>query len=220
MRQKIIAFVRRHKKLTITAIVAAVFVPVAVAAFCFLWINPYGKYVLNGNDVEAVKAKHIRVGVVMGSGVAPNGKPYKELQARLDVAAEALQKHEVQKLVLSGDNRFSHYDEPAAMQRYLVDVRHISKDKLQVDDAGRDTYATCERAAKIFGLKQTIIFSAGTHLPRAIFLCRHFGIEAYGIPSNLEANNARRREILARTKAVFNIYIYGEPTILGQQIKV
>src|SRR2546430_8780339 len=106
------------------------------------------------------------------------------------------------------------------MEHYLVETKHISKEKLQVDDAGRDTYASCERAAKVYGLHQTIIFSAGTHLPRAIFLCRSFGIESYGISSNVEANNSHRREIMARTKAVLNVYIYGEPTILGAPIKM
>jgi vancomycin permeability regulator SanA len=77
-----------------------------------------------------------------------------------------------------------------------------------------------ERASKVFGLEETIIFSAGSHLPRAIFLCRHFGIEAYGVASKIEANNSTRREALARVKALFNTYIYSEPTVLGSRIDV
>jgi vancomycin permeability regulator SanA len=43
---------------------------------------------------------------------------------------------------------------------------------------------------------------------------------AYGVPSTVEANNSFRREVLARVKAVLNIYIYGEPTVLGDRVKL
>jgi vancomycin permeability regulator SanA len=214
------AFVRSHKKLCIALACLALITPLLVVLACFAVVAPNGKYVLNGYDVPAVRAKHVRVGLVMGAGINKTGQPYRELRARLDAAAQAVQSKEVDKLILTGDNRFYNYDEPAAMKRYLVEAKHIPADTLQVDDAGRDTYASCERAAKIFGLHQTIIFSAGTHLPRAIFLCRHFGIEAYGISSNVEANNAQRRELMARAKAVLNVYLWREQTVLGGPIKI
>ena len=164
-------------------------------------------------------AQHQRAGIVLGSGVTPKGTPHRELQARLDVAAQAVNRGVVDKLLLSGDNRYLNYNEPEAMWRYLVTVRHISPSKLQVDYAGRSTYESCDRASRVFGIKSATIFSAQSHLSRAIYLCRHLGVEAYGVSSGVEANNSFRRELLARVKAVFNIYIYGEQTILGQKIK-
>ena len=171
-------------------------------------------YITNLQD-----AKHQRAGIVLGSGVTPKGKPYRELQARLDVAAQAINNGLVDKLLLSGDNRQRNYDEPDAMWRYMVNTLHVPASKLQVDYAGRSTYESCDRAARVFGIRSAMIFSAESHLPRAIYLCRHLGVEAYGISSGVEANNSFRRELLARVKAVFNIYIYGEQTILGHQIK-
>ena len=181
---------------------------------CNLVINSYAKYILPANT-----NKHATVGIVLGAGITKKGKPFKELQARLDVAAKALQSGRVDRLILSGDNSIKRYNEPKAMVDYLVNTKHIAANKLQPDYAGRDTYASCARAAKIFGVKQAIIFSAHSHLPRAIFLCRHLGVEAYGISSNLEANNSRRREALASVKAILNIYVKGSPTILGPPIK-
>lgn len=179
-------------------------------------ISGGGRYVLNADSKQ-----HERVGLVLGAGVNKRtGKPYKELQARLDVAAQAIKKGQVEKLILSGDNRFASYDEPTAMKKYLVDVKGISSSKLQVDFAGRSTYESCERAAKVFGVKRLIIYSAPTHLPRAIWLCRHFGIEAYGVSSKVDANNGKRRELQANVKAVFNVYFVGEKTILGPPIKL
>lgn len=178
-------------------------------------IKPYGKYV-----VSAGEAPHMNVGLVLGAGINKQGKPYKELQARLDVAADALNNKTVKELLLSGDNRFKNYDEPTAMRDYLVKNRGIKSSKLVLDYAGRSTYESCERANKIFGLEKVIIFSARSHLPRAIYLCRHFGIESFGISSQLEANNSTRRELLARVKAILNVNLWGPKTVLGTPIPI
>ena len=205
---------KRWKLLLLLCVTAAMLVLIVVVA-CYRIIEPYRHYTL-----QPPYKVHDEVGLVLGAGINNNGKPYKELQARLDVAAEALNAGTVNKLILSGDNRFKNYDEPTAMQNYLIDTKHIAKDKLVRDFAGRSTYESCERAAKIFDLKKVIIFSAASHLPRAAYLCRHFGIETYGIASNLEANNSTRRELLARVKAVYNIHIRGEATVLGAPISL
>jgi vancomycin permeability regulator SanA len=170
--------------------------------------------------LPATTNKQVAVGIVLGAGITKDGRPFKELQARLDVAAEALNRGTVKKLILSGDNSRKTYDEPTAMITYLTNTKHVDPSKLQPDYAGRSTYESCERAASIFNVKQTILFSAPSHLPRAIFLCRHFGIETYGISSGLDGNNAGRREPLARVKALYNVYVHGEPTILGKSITV
>ncbi len=211
--RKILGFVKRHLKLLVSLLALAVILPLLVIVTASLIIRPYSKYVLS-----SPLDQHFDVGVVLGAGVDNNGKPYKELQARLDSAADAVQSGQVDKLLVSGDNRFVNYNEPQAMMNYLIENRGIPADKVFPDYAGRSTYESCERATKIFGITKTVIFSAGSHLPRAIFLCRHFGIEAYGEPNNVEANNATRREILARVKALYNVWIRGERTVLGSPI--
>ena len=183
-----------------------------------LMIERYSRYVLH--DQAAMKAHSLPVGIVLGAGITRDGKPYRELQSRLNVAAGALQKGYVKHLIVSGDNRFPGYDEPTAMKRYLIDRYGIAADKIQPDFAGRSTYESCERAAKIFNLDKAIIFSSGSHLPRAIYLCRQFGIEAYGVAATSEADNATRREAMARVKALFNVYVHGENTVLGAPIPV
>jgi len=82
---------------------------------------------------------HQTVGIVLGRR-RPKRQAYRELQARLDVAAQAVYDGQVDKLILSGDNRFQNYNEPAVMQQYLLTVKHIPASKLQPDYAGRDTY--------------------------------------------------------------------------------
>jgi vancomycin permeability regulator SanA len=205
----------KHRRLILVLLGAAILSPIVLVIFCHLIIIQNEKYVLQPGD-----KRHVRVGLVLGAGITKNGKPFKELQARLDVAAKAIQNGQVDKLLLSGDNRFKGYDEPTAMKDYLVKVKHIPANKLQADFAGRSTYESCDRAHRVFGLSETIIYSAPTHLPRAIWLCRHLGVEAYGVSSKVDANNGQRRELQANVKAIFNIYFHGENTVLGPRVKV
>jgi vancomycin permeability regulator SanA len=182
--------------------------------FSNLYVDSFKKYIVT----DTVADHTMEVGLVFGSGINIEGKPYKQLEARLDSAAKALKNGVVQKLILSGDNRFENYNEPDAMINYLVDQKNIERSKLQADYGGRSTYESCERAAKIFQVDKLLLFSSNSHLPRAIFTCRSFGIESYGVGNSVEANNATRREFLARVKSMFNVYVYGERSVLGDPI--
>jgi vancomycin permeability regulator SanA len=215
MKQKILAFLNRYKKLLTTVAAVIILSPLLLVLLAYALIEPYKKDVVDLQNVE-----HAHVGLVLGAGVAPNGKPYKELKARLDLAAKALEQGKVDKLLLSGDNRFQYYDEPTAMLNYMVQEKHIPKDKLQVDFAGRSTYESCERTARVFGQHKVVIVSARSHLPRAIYLCKQFGVQAQGIATDIEANNSFRREALARVKALINVYVFGERTVLGSRIQM
>lgn len=191
----------------------------------YLFIGKYDQYVY-GSQSELTKqlsgAKP--VGIVLGGGIK-GGKPKPLLKDRLDTAAQLLNNGTVRKVIVSGDNRFVHYNEPQVMRNYLVREKGISPKKIQLDNAGRSTYETCERASKIFELKKTVLISESTHLPRAVYLCRSFGVEAYGLQSDGESSAGLRigqrwREVMARTKASINIYLIGERTILGRKISV
>lgn len=111
------------------------------------------------------------------------------------------------------------------MKNYLVNEKGLDPNVIQLDNAGRSTYETCERASKIFGLTEVVLVSESTHLPRAIYTCRSFGIDAYGYASDGQSSaglkvGQRFREVLARTKAGINVYIVGEKTVLGERIDI
>lgn len=214
-RIKIVNYFKTHKRFRVIAYSAAgcLVLGLLFVIICNLIIARDKRFVLPANSTM-----HQHIGMVLGAGITKKGKPFKELQARLDVAAKAVRSGQVDGLILSGDNSRKTYDEPKAMLNYLEETKHIPADKLQVDDAGRDTYDSCERAIKIFGVHSTIIYSAPSHLPRAIFLCRHFGIQAYGVSSGVDGDNAKRREAEASVKAILNITLFPEHTILGPRI--
>lgn len=223
MQLKLQNFVYKNGKYIKIAVLVTTVLGFSVGIFLILsyvLIFPNKQYILDRQNDTFIHDKRIPVGLVLGAGITKSGKPFRELQARLDMAADELAKGNIDQLILSGDNRFSGYNEPDAMKKYLVDTRHVPEAVLHPDYAGRSTYESCERAAKVFSQNKIIIISAQSHLPRAIYLCRHFGIEAFGIASGVEANNSRRRELVARAKAVFNVYILGERTVLGPTIRL
>ena len=183
------------------------------------------KYVFNDQQSLKSAVNNTKpVAIVLGGGIE-NGKPKPLLKDRLRTAAKLLRNGTASKLIVSGDNRFVHYNEPQAMKNYLVREEKIDAKFIQLDNAGRSTYESCERAKKIFGLNRVVLVSESTHLPRAVYLCRSFGIESYGYSSNGVAAKGLRvsqniREVMARTKAILNIYVIDENTVLGPPIKI
>jgi vancomycin permeability regulator SanA len=107
------------------------------------------------------------------------------------------------------------------MERWLVG-RGVPVNKIAQDHAGFDTYDSCTRAIKIFGVRKTIVVTQTYHLPRAIMLCRRAGVETYGVgdetvkqfhkPWRISAN----REHGACVKAVVDVVSGRDPVFLGR----
>jgi vancomycin permeability regulator SanA len=62
------------------------------------------------------------IGLVFGAAVKGKYKPSDILSDRLNVAYDAYVLGKIDKIIVSGDNRESHYNEPVAMQKYLLDL--------------------------------------------------------------------------------------------------
>ncbi len=188
---------------------------------CNLIVASNSKYIFESTSELQATLSDKPVAIVFGGGITVNKQPAPLLQKRLDTAAKLFSEGLIGKILVSGDNRFADYNEPQVMEQYLIDTYHISSELIQQDNAGRSTYETCERARKIFGQQKAVLISQASHLPRAIFLCRSFGMQAYGYPAESidEARFSQSiREAQANVKAIFNVYFYGEKTILGKEI--
>jgi SanA protein len=130
------------------------------------------------------------------------------------------QQGKVNKLLMSGDNRFIEYNEPEAMRRYALE-RGVPDEDIVLDYAGRRTYDTCYRAKHIFQVDTAILVTQPFHLPRALFLCNWFDVEATGV----EANNRyflkrsriywNARELFANFQAVWDVMITKPLPVLG-----
>lgn len=162
------------------------------------------------------------VALVLGAKIDKNGNPSTLLADRIGTASELYKLGKVKKLLLSGDNRFSNYNEPEKMRDYAMKLGVPGKD-IVLDYAGRRTYDSIYRAKHIFGQSQIIIVSQKFHLERAIFLSKHIGISAFGANADVlfhKNNKAEIREFPACLSAFLDVYILSPKPITGKIEKI
>jgi SanA protein len=160
------------------------------------------------------------VALVLGAGLNRDGSPGVVLRDRVSTAVDLYFTGKVEKLLMSGDNTSAFYNEPGAMQEYALSLG-VPQDDIVLDYAGRRTYDSCYRAKAIFGVEELIVVTQSFHLPRALFLCNAFEIDASGVAAD-DANYNRRsytfwwvREILASGVAYWDVWIAQPEPILG-----
>jgi SanA protein len=162
-----------------------------------------------------------QVAIVYGAEVKRDGTPSVVLRDRVETAVTLYKSGKVQKLLMSGDNRFVDYNEPEAMRQYALSLGMPDSD-IVLDYAGRRTYDTCYRAKEIFGVNSAILVTQGFHLPRALFLCKAFGMDVVGIESENYYYLKRlrlfwnARELLASVQSVWDVYLFKPLPVLGE----
>lgn len=160
------------------------------------------------------------VALVLGAGLTRAGTPTPFLAGRLDVAADLYRRGKVEVLLVSGDNSTTDYDEPSAMRTYLIG-KGVPEDVVVADYAGLDTWDSCTRAKRIFGVERATVVTQEFHLPRAVALCRSAGIEAFGVghdTSQWASTTAygHVREAIASGKAMWDgLVAKPDPRFLG-----
>jgi len=163
-----------------------------------------------------------RVAIVFGAGLWRNGAPTPVLIDRVTQAANLYFAGKVEKLLMSGDNRFVNYNEPEAMRQLALSLG-VPSDAIVRDYAGRRTYDTCYRAKAIFGVTQAILVTQAFHMPRAIYLCDKLGVDSVGVNADLRVYRKssvlywNMRELLATTAALWDANIGHPVPVLGKQ---
>ena len=163
-----------------------------------------------------------RVAIVFGAGLWRNGSPTPVLIDRVTTAANLYFAGKVEKMLLSGDNRFIDYNEPEAMRQLALSLG-VPDEAIVRDYAGRRTYDTCYRAKAIFGVEEAILVTQAFHMPRALYLCNHLGVESVGVESDLRIYRKSSvlywelRELLATTAALWDVNVGHPVPVLGNQ---
>ncbi|MER6091068.1 SanA/YdcF family protein [Streptomyces bluensis] len=159
------------------------------------------------------------VAVVFGAGLR-GGEPSPPLARRLDAAAELYREGRIEVVLVSGDNSREDYDEPDAMRAYLRE-RGVPDARIVSDYAGFDTWDSCVRARKIFGVDRAVLISQGFHIRRAVALCEEAGVRSYGVGvadrRNVTWYYGGVREIFAAGKAAVDAVFEPDPRFLGPQ---
>ena len=165
-------------------------------------------------------APSARAAIVFGAGLQRDGTPSPVLKDRIAAAVQLYHLGKVEKLLMSGDNRFIDYNEPAAMKTYAVSLG-VPEEAIALDFAGRRTYDTCYRAKHIFGLDEALLVTQKYHLPRAIFTCQEMGMRVSGVAADLRIYNTHSlrfwslRELPATMVAIWQVWVSHPLPVMG-----
>lgn len=180
-------------------------------------------YILSETDAQSLE--DVDCILVLGCAVWNNETLSDMLRDRVTVGLTLYNNGISEKLLMSGDHGRKDYDEVNHMKQFYVDAG-VDPDVVFLDHAGFSTYESMYRARDIFGVKKAVIVTQGYHLYRAVYIARALGIEAYGVPSDLQDysayTNARNavRESLARVKDFGVCLVKPEPTYLGDPVPI
>lgn len=208
---------KRHKWKVLLTAGLAIFIFVATVN---LWILGSTKnYIFEKiTDVPQKQAA-----LVLGALVYKNGTMSDSLADRVQTALELYQAGKVQKILISGDNSRTDYDEVSVGKDYLI-RQGVPVGDVFLDYAGFDTYDSVYRAKAIFEVESIIICTQRFHLPRAVYIARSLSLDAIGMVADKHiyfgAIKSELREIPGRMKAFFNVKLKAKPRFLGEKVPI
>ncbi len=160
------------------------------------------------------------VAIVYGARVYASGRLSAMLRDRVETAVQLFQAGKVDTLLMSGDNRADHYDEPGHMRDYAIS-RGVPAQAIVTDPSGLRTYDTCYRANRLFGMESAVLVTQAFHLPRALFTCDALGMSVTGVVADQRTYSAasiswsESREIPALLVALFDVVRRRPATVMG-----
>ncbi len=175
------------------------------------------------NSVESVPSG--RVAIVLGAGLRRDGSPTAVLYDRVATAVDLYRAGIVNKLLMSGDNRFEWHNEPEAMRRAALQLG-VPNEDIVLDYAGRRTYDSCYRAREIFGVERAVVVTQRFHLTRALYLCDSLGLDAVGVTADRRMYRPPQqqwwalREIAALVNAWLDIHLLRPQPVLGEKLPI
>lgn len=173
-----------------------------------------------GHLYDVAQVPEAPVALVLGAQVFDDGRPSGFLEARLALAKQLYDAGKVRAILVSGDNGRATYDEPSGMRDWLI-AHGVPGNRVIADYAGFDTYDSCQRAIRIFGVDRLTVITQSYHIARAVTLCRQAGIDANGVFDDTARQypgywaKAVVREQGACVKALLDVLLGRDPIFLG-----
>ncbi|MHA2938123.1 SanA/YdcF family protein [Vibrio sp. RC27] len=166
-----------------------------------------------------IHTPHYDVAVVLGTSKYLGKTLNSYYTHRIDAAIRLYNQHKVSNFLLSGDNAHRSYNEPWTMKRDLLRAG-VPEEHIYLDYAGFSTLDSIVRARRIFDSDHFLIITQGFHCERALFIAQYHQIDATCLavpgPEGYSGRYVRMREVLARVKAVLDLYVLkSEPKFLG-----
>jgi SanA protein len=156
------------------------------------------------------------VAIVFGAGIGTA-----VLKDRVKTAVSLYQCGKVRKILMTGDNAHTNYDEPEAMKS-LAMAGGVPAADIACDYAGFRTYDSLYRALHIFDVHRAALITQAFHLPRAMFIAKHLGLSSIGVDAALHSYGISQywydlREVFATECAWLDVFIQRKPKFLGKK---
>jgi len=161
-------------------------------------------------SVKDVPAREF--GLLLGTTRLVKGKYRNDyFYKRIRAAAALYRAGKIRKIIVSGDNSRTDYNETGDMKRDLV-AEGIPADDVLMDYAGFRTLDSVVRARNLYGASELTVISQDFHVERAVYLAAQNGINAIGFAAEDSSVQSARvrlavRESLARVRAVIDAEI-------------
>ena len=159
------------------------------------------------SDVEAVPAREH--GLLPGTSRLVHGKYLNTyFFNRIHAAVELYRAGKIRKIIVSGDNSRTDYNETGDMAQELI-AEGVAPEDVLSDYAGFRTLDSVVRARNLFGATEITVISQRFHCERAIYLAAQRDIDAIGFEADEHAPQTTRlrlalREAFARALAVLD----------------
>lgn len=117
-------------------------------------------------------------GLVLGTDrLRFNGSTNLHFLNRIEIAARVFEAGKATRLLISGNKNNRGFNEVMEMEKE-ISKKGVPESVIELDFEGTTTLESARRAREHYHLQQLVLVTDDFHAPRAIFLCRHFGIDA------------------------------------------
>ncbi|MCS6984466.1 MAG: YdcF family protein [Leptospiraceae bacterium] len=154
--------------------------------------------------------------LIPGASVIRGKKPSGILIERLEKGIELYRYGKAPKIILSGDNSGTHYNEVLVMKNFCL-RKGVRPDDLFLDHSGVRTLDTLFRSKHVFLAHKIIFVTQRLYMGRALYLADNLGLIAYGYLADSERVSLSwqmyLREFLARYRALYDVLTKNYPPL-------
>lgn len=160
------------------------------------------------DDVEAIAYQP--VGLLFGTTDKIGSRDNLYFNYRIDAAVELWEAGKVGCIIVSGDNREKHYNEPDKMRTALIE-RGVPKEVIVRDFAGLRTLDSVVRAKEVFRAPSVTLITQKFQNERAAYIARSWGLEYVGFNAQdvdlSKGGKTKLREVGARVKMWLDVRV-------------
>ena len=200
--------VMKKKLIRVLAVALGLVGLVVIICNLLVYLNGEGKIY---DTVETMP--HNRYGLLLGtSPITRWGTHNYYFDRRIEAADKLYKAGKIDSLIVSGGNYVAteEYgcDEPAAMRDSLI-ARGVPSEKIILDYDGERTIKSFQNAKNLFHLDSLTVISQAYHNSRALYIAKHYDIEAVAInatePDSGHKLRNHIREYMARVKLFIDL---------------